>query len=397
MPDFVDRNRSAGCTARRERRILHVIAVKWSDPGSAKEGAMFRATLFVLLITLTGVGHARPMTPGEPTREAQVQAAMALPDELRQALPALELDNASELDRVRRLFEFMVAEDGLALRYLEQPTYTIAESYARREVNCLSFTMMFIALARAAGVDAYAQISEDTLSMRLVDNTLLRTKHVKAGIDANRLQYTVDVGWRSVVAERSPRRISDAQLVALLHNNNAVEDLQRGDRAGAAAEIAAARSLDPDSAMIWSNAGVIELRSGRLDAAERAYLHALDLERDNIGALDNLVALYRATGATRLVDRYDDRLRRAQASDPFSQFLMAQDLVEQGAYDIAIPHYRRAIRLLPNQPQFHRSLADAYQKVGKDWSARRSRHHAVSLEQRKHAQQSIPNVAPGSG
>src|SRR3546814_9750470 len=101
---------------------------------------------------------------------------------------------------------------------------------------------------------------------------------------------------------------------------------------GAATEIATALSLDPDSAMIWSNAGVIELRSGRHDAAERAYLHALDLERDNIGALGNLVALYRATGATRLVDRYDDRLRSAQASDPVSQFLMAQELMELGAY-----------------------------------------------------------------
>src|SRR3546814_8705900 len=88
--------------------------------------------------------------------------------------------------------EFMVAEDGLALHYLEQPTYGIAESYARREVNCLSFTMMFIALARAAGVDAYAQMSGDTLAMRLVDDTLMRAKHVKAGIDANRQQYTVD-------------------------------------------------------------------------------------------------------------------------------------------------------------------------------------------------------------
>src|SRR3546814_4340592 len=108
--------------------------------------------------------------------------------------------------------------------------------------------------------------------------------------------------------------------------------------------------------MIWSNAGVIELRSGRHDAAERAYLHALDLERDNIGALGNLVALYRATGATRLVDRYDDRLRRAQASDPFSQFLMAQELLELGAYDMAASQYRGAIRMLPTLPLFPSGL-----------------------------------------
>src|SRR3546814_20637946 len=83
---------------------------------------------------------------------------MALPDGLRQALTALALDNASEIDRVRRLFEFMVAEDGLALHYLAQPTYGIAESYARREVHCLSFTMFFFACPGAAGFDASAPL-----------------------------------------------------------------------------------------------------------------------------------------------------------------------------------------------------------------------------------------------
>ncbi|MDN5781301.1 MAG: tetratricopeptide repeat protein [Luteimonas sp.] len=363
---------------------------------------MLRATLLLLLILLAGTARAWATTPAEQAQAgqaqaAQVQAAMALPDELRQALPTLELDHLSRLDRVRRLFEFMIAKEGLALRYREQPTYDIAESYARREVNCLSFTMMFIALARAAEVDAYAQVSEDTLAMHLVDDTLLRAKHVKAGIDVDHLQYTVDVGWRSVVAERRPRQISDAQLVALLHNNNAVEDLQRGNGAAATSEITVALALDPDNAMIWSNAGVIHLRSGRRDAAERAYLRALDLERNQIAALGNLVGLYRATGATRLAAKYDGRLQRAQASDPFSQFLIAQSLMDSGAYDMAASHYRRAIRLLPNQPQFHRSLADAYERVGKDRAAQRARDQALSLERRRDLQRSIPEVRPGTG
>ena len=358
---------------------------------------MFRAMLFLLLLALAGAARAGATAPDDRASAARVQAAMALPDGLRQALPLrLRLLDAP-LARVRRLFDFMVAEDGLALRYQEHPTYGVAESYARRRVNCLSFTMMFIALARASGIDAYAQVSEDTLAMRLVDDTLLRAKHVKAGIDAGGLQYTVDVGWRSVVAERRPRRVSDARLVALLHNNNAVEHLQRGERAGATAEITAALELDPGSAMLWSNAGVIELRSGHRDAAERAYLSALDLERDHIGALGNLVALYRASGATRLANRYDGRLRRAQAADPFSQFLMAQDLMASGDYGAAASRYRRAIRLLPNQPQFHRSLADAYEKAGKERAARRARDHALSLEQRRYSQRSIPESQPGPG
>ena len=357
-------------------------------------------TLLLLSLACSGClpVHARAMPPPS-SQESRVEAAMALPDELRQALAALELDHGgiSELDRVRRLFEFMVAEDGLALRYQEQPTYDIAESYARREVNCLSFTMMFIALAREIGIDAYAQASKDALAMRVIDDTLSRAKHVKAGIDITGAHYTVDVGWRSVVVERRPQRISDAQLVALLHSNNAVERLQRGDTTGATREITAALALDQASATIRSNAGVVHRRAGRREAAEQAYLHALDLEPDHIAALSNLVGLYRAGGATGLANRYDRRLKRVQASDPFSQFLEAQEFMELGAYGEAVSRYKRAIRLLPNQPMFHFSLADAYRKLGKDRAAQRAHEHALSLEQRRYSQRSIPAAGPGSG
>ncbi len=351
-------------------------------------------TLLVLLLTCSGslLLHADAAPPHASQEEVRVQAAMALPDDLRQALAELGLDHdASDLDRVRRLFEFMITEDGLALRYQEQPTYGIAESYAQRKVNCLSFTMMFIALARAAGVESYAQASEDALAMHVVDNTVYRAKHIKAGINVDGAQYTVDVGWNSVIAQRSQHAISDAQLVALLHNNNAIERLRLGDGTGATVEIETAMALDPDSATIWNNAGVIHWRSGRHDAAERAFMRALEREGNHVGSLGNLVSLYRSTGKARLATRYDTQLQRVQSSDPFSQFLMAQHLVKSGAYGLAVPHYKRAIRLLPNQPEFHRSLAEAYQKIGKASAAQRSRNRALSLEKRKQSQQSIPD------
>src|SRR3546814_8462924 len=84
-------------------------------------GAMFRAALFMLLITLAGAGHAGPATPGEPAREAQVQAAMALPVGLAKEPPARELDHAPEIDRVRGLVRFLVAETRLAIPYPDKP------------------------------------------------------------------------------------------------------------------------------------------------------------------------------------------------------------------------------------------------------------------------------------
>ena len=359
---------------------------------------MLRPLAILLLLAGMGEGHARPLRAADPALSAQVEAAMALPDDLRRALEARKPErNRPAQERMQDLVDFMIDDDGLALRYQEQPTHGIAESHAQRRVNCLSFTMMFIALARASGMHAYAQVSDDALAMRVLGDTMYRATHVNAGVEINGVEYTVDVGWRSLLAVRKPRVVTDAQLVALLHNNNAVELLLSGNKDQAMARIGAALALDPANPTILSNAGVVHWRSGRRDAAERAYLQALQRQRDHLGALGNLVGLYRETGATRLADGYAKRLQRAQASDPFSQFLLAQALADAGAYGDAVAHYRRAIRLLPDEPQFHRSLADAYLKQGNPTAAERARSRAGRLEAQRESQRGIRDADPGPG
>ena len=353
---------------------------------------MLRALcLSLFLFACTGSVAARPA----PVGDAAVQAAMALPEDLRRMLPADVVNRRiGDANRAQALIDFMIADDGLALRYQEQPTLGIAESFVQRRVNCLSFTMMFIAMARASGIKAFAQASDVALSMRIQDGTLFRATHVNAGVLIDGEHYSVDVGWRGVAAGRKPRRISDARTVALLHNNHAVEHLLQGESAAAAQAIAAALALDAGSATLWSNAGVVHARAGRRDEAERAYLRAIALQRDHIGALATLVGFHRAGGNAVQLALYDKRLQRAQALDPFSQFLIGQSRAEAGIPADAIAHYRRAIRMLPDEPQFHRSLADAYESIGDPVAATRARDRALRLEAKQDAERGIREVDP---
>src|SRR3546814_3202599 len=206
----------------------------------------------------------------------------------------------------------------------------------------------------------------------------------------------VDVGWRAVGSELRPRPISDTERVALLHNNNAVENLLSGDNVPASSQVAATLALDTRSATIWNNAGVVYWRSGRHDAAERAYLRALELEPGHIGALSNLVVMYRSIGAAGLTREYGKQLQEARRHDPFSQFLLAQELTRLGDYDDAISPFRRAIRLLPNEPTFHRSMAEAYRKAGNASAAQRAINRAESLELRKFSQRGIRDAESSS-
>ncbi len=342
---------------------------------------MARSLLILLLALLPCVCSATVLASTPAAVDGPVDASLSIPVELRHALQA-EVVARSEpgLDRVERLLAFMLDDDGLALRYLEQPTYDVAGSYQRRTVNCLSFTLMFVALAREAGLRAYPQSSDDALSMRVVNNTLFRTTHMNAGVRVDGQVLVVDVGSNMVIAGRQPRRIPDAAAIALFHNNLAVEALLLGDSSTATRQIAMAIAINPASATLWSNAGVIDWRAGRLARAQAAYLRALKLKRDHIGALGNLLTLADAGGADVEVGDARARLVKAQRKDPFWQFVSAEASMGAGDVAAAIAHYRRAIWLLPDQPGFYRSLALAYERGGDVEASRRAIARADSLD-----------------
>jgi tetratricopeptide (TPR) repeat protein len=176
-------------------------------------------------------------------------------------------------------------------------------------------------------------------------------------------------------AECSQRNLNTNNTLALVHNNHAVEHLLQGEAAAAAEAIAAALALDAGSATLWSNAGVIHARAGRRDEAERAYLRAISLQRDHIGALANLVGFHRAGGDAAQLAFYEKRLQRAQALDPFSQFLIGQARAE------AVSRPKRSSTTVARSaccPTNQSSIA-AWRMPTRRWAIRwRRRAHAIA-------------------
>lgn len=346
----------------------------------------------VLLASLVAV-HAQAVPAAVPVVDERVSSALALPVPLRQALMESGFDRSSaQKEQIQKLIDFMLGDKGLALRYQEQPTYSIAESYSRRRVNCLSFTLMFVALARASGMRVRVQASDVVREAWATNDLVFRAAHVSAVVEGGTGSYVVDMGSRNIVAERSRRVIDDRQAVALLYNNLAMEHLANSDLAGATADIEMALALDSDNAMLWSNAGIVEFQSGHQHEAERSYLRALSLADRNFTALSNLVLLYEANGAQEKVLEYRARMQKAQERDPFALFILAQELIKQGNVEDAIPYLRSAIRLLPEQPSFYRILADAYRRLGRQQEADGSSDRAIALEARMQAKRRIRNA-----
>jgi tetratricopeptide (TPR) repeat protein len=333
---------------------------------------------FAAALALSPVAPAPVSPPAAPPPSPE--QVLAIPAELRTKFRQQVIDQSrSPSRRLTLLVDFLFDDDGLAMEYEHDATHTVEQAYRTRRANCLTFTLLAVALAREAGFEAYGQDIEDTLVWRQEQSTIYRTTHVNAGIQIKRQRYSVDVAWDSVIARNPPERIPDQRLLVHFYNNRVAELMALEQMEAAAGYAAVSLQLDPNYATSWSNAGVLHMRSGHQAAAERHYKRALDLDPKHAGALFNLVGFYRRVGDQEHADDYQQRLEKARLRDPFHQFLLAADYERHGDYARAAEHYRRAISLHDTEHRFYFGLARAYLQLGQARRAGRALARAQAL------------------
>jgi tetratricopeptide (TPR) repeat protein len=339
---------------------------------------MFAAVL--AFSTSTATPAPVVLAKSEMPRPEQV---IAVPPELRAQLQQKVISaGGSRMQRLQRLVDFMFQKSGLGMQYATDATLTIEQAYRTRKANCLTFTLLTVALAREAGLRAYAQEIEDApLTWREESGIVYRSDHVNTGIAIGRRRFAVDVVQNSVRTRHPPKFISDRRLLALYYNNRAAELMAGASPAAAVPYMRMSLQLDSSYANSWSNAGVLQLRQGDLDGAERDYLKALALDPVNTGALFNLVILYQKRGDEVRSAIFKRRLEKVQLNDPYYQYLQAMDDEKQGDFAHAVKHYKRAIRLYDSEPLFYVGLAHAYLQLGNKRRARHALGHAHRLSQ----------------
>lgn len=333
-----------------------------------------------VLLALALASPAPDPSPGSPVPTPA--EAMALPAALESRVrDEILAGEPSPLVRLRRLVELVIDKEGLGVSYAPEATGSVAQTVAARSANCVSYTMLFLALARAAGLEAHAQEVGQTLSWREDGGIFYRNNHVNAGVRIGHRHYVVDFARDSVIALQAPVPVSDQRLLAYYYNNLAVREMEQGRLPAALQLVQQAIALDPRHAPHWSNAGVIEGRNGGLEAAERSYLKALSLDRRHVGALFNLAGLWQRRGDAAREAGFRQRLEKVQQADPLYHFLQARSSEQKQDYAGAIRHYRRAIQLHGSEHRFHAALARVYQRTGETALAIKSLARAQALSE----------------
>lgn len=328
------------------------------------------AAALIAASTLSSPGNALPSQ----------EQIMAVPPELEAQLQERVIRKSeSKEERLRLLIALMLGDGGLSLEYDNDTTRTVAETFRTHKANCLSFTLLFVALAREAGLKVNIQEYEQVLLWYLQDELVYNSSHVNVRVEAGSLRQVVDVGRNVLLTRFRPVNISIERALSFFYDNRGVELMAAGDLASARRHFEESIALAPDEAPAWSNLGVLNMRVNDLVAAEHAYLTALKLDARSGAALANIVTLYKRTGQQDLAASYLRRLQAIELADPFHQFMLAMDYEKRGDYANAVVHYRRAIRLHDREPAFHIALARTYQEMGDTRRAQRSQTRALAL------------------
>lgn len=316
-----------------------------------------------ILATALSLQSAPAIQPAAPLPEPD--QILSVPQELREAAHKyVDGMPGSPQDRLHRLVQFMSKPDGLGVEYQADATYTVSQIFQTRKANCLAFTLLTIALAREIGFPAYGRQIDRILSWDLSGQLIIQNTHANAGVLVDGKHYVIDVATGEPLAATLPKRVDDKRLLALFYNNKAMELMVAGQTADARTWLNKAMRYDASDASLWSNAGVLELRTGDANGAERLFLEAITKNPRHSAALSNLVSYYERNGRTPEATQWKKRADRSLRSDPFYQFLAGQEREQSGDYAEAVRRYRRAISLDRGEHVFHFGLARTYWRMG---------------------------------
>ncbi len=351
--------------------------------------------LLAMLAAAPALGASRPAE--NPARAVDV---MALSPEIERFIEQRVSSGQPRSTRVQSLMDALFGKNGLGITYGNVQTKTAVETFESRSGNCLSFTILFVALARHVGLEAHFQEVSEILSWDRRGDVAVSNRHMFAEVETRHGLTRVDFLPGIEKRYRSVRRIDERRVLAHYYSNLGAEALTEGDLERATEMFTRALDADGTLAAAWVNMGVTHRRLGSPAAAEASYLRALELDPDEISAASNLAGLYQSSGRDRLAQPYLRQVRKHHRRNPFYHFRRGLDAAAQGDLRTATRRLKKAARLLPDDVMFRAELGKIQARAGRLRKAERNFEKALELTadegQRMRLQGLLENIRAGA-
>ena len=286
---------------------------------------------------------------------------------------------STNVSRLGRLLSSLVDVGFSEAGYEPSLSQTAEETFASQRGNCLSYTNLFIAMAREAGLIVHFQIARVPPTYDAVRGVLIRNNHVNILVEGGQFYYggtrdvTIDFNLEDPTGYPT-RRVSDGYGIGLYYNNISVEQWKRGDvRAAFTYLLKAFRASGGDqNPDLWVNLGVYYLQGGHHRQAIEAFDVARSLDPRNHSAVGGLARAYEGLGDLRQAAEYDSQLSRYRKRNPYYHFARAQLAFGEQRYTESLDILKRAIRLRDDDHRFYNLQGMTFRELGNLRAARSS-------------------------
>lgn len=317
--------------------------------------------------------------PGDVERRVHTPDLLELDEDMRQFVATYTGGIASRRQRLRTLHNAVSGPATLGIDYDPFAEGTAREAFHRQAANCLSYANLFVALAREAGLDARYQWLDVRPSWTRMGERVAVRLHVNAVVHLSPTeQFMVDLDPLPARDIAGSREIGERDAQALYHNNIAMNMLARDQLQEAWLHEVRALQLSPQMAHLWVNLGVIYRRSGQYEAAEMAYLQALENDRYERSAMNNLMVLYELLGREEEHAYWLARVDSYRDTNPFYHAWLGDQAAEEGDWRTARAHYNDALDLAPSDARLLYSMGLISRELGQPRAALRYLERAIN-------------------
>ncbi|MEM7100232.1 MAG: tetratricopeptide repeat protein [Pseudomonadota bacterium] len=255
--------------------------------------------------------------------------------------------------------------------YNASVTLTAADTFHKKIGNCISYTNLFVALARVAGLEVHFQIVPPVHpTWDAQDGMLIKNNHINLSIRGQRFDrnrgdgYTIDFNLVEPDPDAEVKRVSDEYAASLFYANLAISSLFANKPREGFAYLVRAIETEPGNPDLWINLAAIYNRFGQHRAAIESLQVAGQIDPRDRTVVSALERTYRILGDIETADRLAVKVRRHRQSNPYYFFALAQQARETGDLNGALVAIERAIKLKKQDPRFHHLQSVLHQAQG---------------------------------
>ncbi|MBU2877308.1 MULTISPECIES: tetratricopeptide repeat protein [Aliiglaciecola] len=276
------------------------------------------------------------------------------------------------VDRMETLVRLIFDRSEFNLLYMGSANTVAKETFQRRAANCLSMSIMTYALAKEAGFSVrFQDVQIPEYWTRRAGYSLLNG-HINLMIMPREpgVIHLINTGLQVDFDPQNPQKSFPKQMVtkqavtSMFYNNKGADALLSKSYTKAYAYFKKAAILSPNFISTWINLGILYRLVGDYESAESVYLYALQLDEDNLTGWENLAFLYEVTGRSEKASAIVNRIERVRSDNPFHHFIQGEQSFENGEFELALKHYRDALRLDKSKHEIYFGLAKAYYELG---------------------------------